>query len=161
VKFPQPTHPFVRDVEAGVYFDPTKMHVLDHHGEHLSVRGPLNIARPVQGWPVIFQAGSSEAGRQLAAETAEVIFGAQSTIAGGRSFYTDVKGRMEKLGRAPDSLKILPGAFVVVGDTVAEAREKRAHLDSLVHFESSIASLSVALGCDAKSVRRFSDNERP
>ncbi|HSY23348.1 MAG TPA: LLM class flavin-dependent oxidoreductase [Polyangiaceae bacterium] len=140
---------FVRDVDAGVYFDPAKMHVLDHKGEHLSVRGPLNIARPVQGWPVIFQAGSSEAGRQLAAETAEVIFGAQSTIAGGRSFYADVKGRMEKLGRPPDSLKILPGAFVVVADTVAEAREKRARLDSLVHFESSIASLSVALGCDA------------
>jgi len=56
---------------------------------------------------------------------------------------------MEKLGRPRDSLKILPGAFVVVGETVAQAREKRARLDSLVHFDSSIASLSVMLGHDA------------
>ena len=68
---------FVRDVESGIYFDPDKLHVLDHKGQHFSVRGPLNIARPVQGWPVIVQAGASEAGRQLAAETAEVIFGAE------------------------------------------------------------------------------------
>ena len=65
---------FVRDVESGIYFDPERMHVLDHQGEFLSVRGPLNIARPIQGWPVIVQAGASDAGRQLAAETAEMIF---------------------------------------------------------------------------------------
>src|SRR5271166_4064423 len=65
---------FVRDVASGVYFDPDRMHVLNHQGEHLSVRGPLNIARPVQGWPVIVQAGASDAGRELAAETAEVVF---------------------------------------------------------------------------------------
>ena len=142
---------FVRDVTDGVYFDPERMHVLDHKGKYLSVRGPLNIARPIQGWPVIVQAGSSEAGRQLAAETAEVVFAAQATLEGGRKFYADVKGRMQRLGRDPDSLKILPGAFVVVGESVAEAREKRAKLDELVHFESSIASLSIALGCDASA----------
>ena len=65
---------FIRDVESGIYFDPDRMHVLDHKGEFLSVRGPLNIARPIQGWPVIVQAGASDAGRQLAAETAEMIF---------------------------------------------------------------------------------------
>ena len=144
---------FIRDVEAGVYFDPEKLHVLNHHGEHLNVRGPLNIARPIQGWPVIVQAGASEAGRQLAAETAEVIFGAGSNIAIARAFYADVKGRMEKLGRPRDHLKILPGAFVVVGETVAEAREKRARLDSLVHYDSAIASLSIALGHDASRLR--------
>ena len=84
---------------AGVYFDPDKLHVLNHKGEFLKVRGPLNIARPIQGWPVIVQAGASDAGRQLAAETAEVIFAAGGTIADGRAFYADVKGRMEALGR--------------------------------------------------------------
>jgi FMN-dependent oxidoreductase (nitrilotriacetate monooxygenase family) len=142
---------FIRDVESGIYFDPDKMHVLDHKGEHLSVRGPLNIARPIQGWPVIVQAGASDAGRQLAAETAEVIFGAQATLAGGQRFYADVKGRMKKLGRNPDHLKILPGAFVVVGDTLEEARQKRARLDSLVHYDSGLASLSIALGHDAST----------
>jgi FMN-dependent oxidoreductase (nitrilotriacetate monooxygenase family) len=140
---------FVRDADAGLYFDPERLHVLEHRGEFLNVRGPLNIARPVQGWPVIVQAGASEAGKQLAAETAEVIFGAQSTLEAGQKFYADVKGRMRRLGRNPDHLKILPGAFVVVGETLDEAQRKRAKLDSLVHYESSIASLSIALGHDA------------
>ena len=140
---------FIRDVESGIYFDPDKMHVLDHKGPHFSVRGPLNVARPIQGWPVIVQAGASEAGRQLAAETAEVIFAAPGNLAGGKSFYADVKGRMARLGRPRDHLKILPGALVVVGDTVEEARAKRALLDSLVHYESAIASLSIAIGHDA------------
>src|SRR5215831_17832572 len=107
---------FVRDVKNGIYVDPAKMHVLGHKGEHLKVRGPLNIARPIQGWPVIVQAGASEAGRQIAAETAEVVFGAGGTIADARAFYADVKGRMAKLGRHPDHLKVLPGALVVVDD---------------------------------------------
>jgi len=140
---------FVRDVASGVYFDPDRMHVLNHQGEHLSVRGPLNIARPVQGWPVIVQAGASDAGRQLAAETAEVVFAAQGSLASGQRFYADIKGRMDKLGRSREHLKILPGAFVVVGDTVDDARRKRSLLDSLVHYDSAIASLSIALGRDA------------
>ena len=140
---------FIRDAESGIYFDPEKLHVLNHKGKYFSVRGPLNIARPVQGWPVIVQAGASDAGRQLAAETAEVVFAAGSSLANAQRFYADVKGRMEKFGRNPDHLKILPGALVVVGDSIEEAREKRARLDSLVHYANAIASLSIALGHDA------------
>ncbi len=140
---------FIRDAKSGIYFDPEKLHVLNHKGKYFSVRGPLNIARPVQGWPVIVQAGASDAGRQLAAETAEVVFAAGSSLANARRFYADVKGRMEKVGRNPDHLKILPGALVVVGDSIEEAREKRARLDSLVHYANAIASLSIALGHDA------------
>ena len=140
---------FIRDVENGIYSDPAKLHVLGHKGEFLSVRGPLNIARPVQGWPVIVQAGASESGRQLAAETAEAVFTAQSNIQVAKAFYADVKGRAEKVGRSREHLKILPGCFVVVGDTVDEARAKRARLDSLVHYANAIGSLSIALGHDA------------
>jgi len=143
---------FVRDAASGVFFDPQKLHVLNHKGPYLSVRGPLNVARPIQGWPVIVQAGASDAGRQLAAETAEVIFASHGTLAEGQRFYADVKGRLDKLGRARDHLKILPGAFVVVGDSVEEARAKRALLDSLVHYDSAIASLSIALGHDASKL---------
>jgi len=139
---------FIRDVENGIYFDPAKLHVLDHKGEFLKVRGPLNVARPIQGWPVIVQAGASEAGRQIAAETAEVIFGASNNLAEAQRFYADVKGRMERLGRDPEDLKILPGCFVVVGDTAEEARQKKRRVDSLVHPDSGIASLSVRLGAD-------------
>ena len=139
---------FVRDVDSGIYVDPGRMHVLDHHGPALNVRGPLNIARPVQGWPVVVQAGSSEPGRQLAAETAEVVFAAEPNLAAGQQLYADIKGRMRRIGRHPDHLKILPAAFVVVGNTLAEAQAKRAHLDSLVHYDSGIASLNGMLGHD-------------
>ncbi len=139
---------FIRDVEAGIYFDPTKIHVLDHKGKYFSVRGPLHIARPVQGWPVIVQAGASEAGRQLAAETAEVVFAGVSTLEAGKLFFADVKGRAKAIGRDPDTIKILPGALVVVGQTVEAAQAKRNHLDSLVHYDSGIGSLNSALGYD-------------
>jgi FMN-dependent oxidoreductase (nitrilotriacetate monooxygenase family) len=140
-----------RDQASGIFFDPAKMHVLDHKGEHLSVRGPLNIARPVQGWPVIVQAGASEAGRQLAAETAEVVFGSSRTIEDARDFYKDVKARVTAAGRLADHFKILPGALVIVGRTSEEAREKKALLDSLVHAESGIPNLSIRLGVDASA----------
>ncbi|MGB6798499.1 MAG: LLM class flavin-dependent oxidoreductase [Xanthobacteraceae bacterium] len=140
---------FIRDVDSGIFFDPAKMHVLGHKGEFLSVRGPLNIARPVQGWPVIVQAGASEAGRKLASETAEAVFTAQSDIQAGQKFYADVKGRMQTLGRSREHMKILPACFVVIGDTVDEAKAKRAKLDSLINYANAIASLSIALGHDA------------
>jgi len=148
---------FVREVDSGIFFDPAKMHVLGHKGEYLSVRGPLNIARPIQGWPVIVQAGASDSGRRLAAETAEAVFTAQGNLEAGRAFYADVKGRMEKVGRDRDHMKILPACFVVVGDTVEEAKQKRAKLDSLVDYANAIASLSIALGHDAAKF----DPDRP
>ncbi len=140
---------FPRDVAAGLYLDPARMRRVDHKGEFLSVRGPLNIARPVQGWPVIVQAGASDAGRQLAAETAEAIFCSHNNLADAQAFYADVKARAAAAGRNPDHLKILPGCFVVVGDSLEDAQAKRARLDGLVHPDSGIAALSIALGCDA------------
>ncbi|WP_275629404.1 LLM class flavin-dependent oxidoreductase [Pseudomonas sp. 273] len=148
---------FVRDAQSGEYFDPQRLRRLDHQGEFFRVRGPLHIARPPQGWPVIVQAGASEAGRQLAAETAEVIFAAHGSLADGQAFYADVKQRMDRLGRPREHLNILPGVLVVVGDTLEEARAIRAKLDSLVHYESAIASLSIALGHDVSGL----DPERP
>jgi len=143
---------FVRDTEHGVYFEPEKMHVLDHKGKYFNVRGPLNIARPPQGWPVIVQAGSSNAGRQLAAETAEAVFTGMRDIDEARAFSADIKARAEKAGRDPDHVKILPGCMIYVGDSLDEAREKRAKLDSLVHYDSAIAALSIALGLDARKL---------
>ena len=143
---------FIRDQATGIYMDPARMHVLGHKGPDFSVRGPLNIARPVQGWPVIVQAGASEAGRKLASETAEAVFTSQGDIEAGRQFYDDVKGRMARVGRNRDHMKILPACFVVVGETVDEAREKRARLDALVDEANAIASLSIALGHDASKL---------
>jgi alkanesulfonate monooxygenase len=141
---------FIRDKESGIFWDPARMHKLNHEGKYLSIAGPLNIARPVQGWPVIVQAGASDSGRQLAAEVAEMIFAAGGPIADARAYYADIKSRAAKAGRDPALIKILPGALVTVAETDDAAREKRALLDSLVHPDSGMGALSIALGVDAR-----------
>ena len=90
---------------------------------------------------MIVQAGASDAGRQLAAETAEMVFAAGGPIEGARAFYADVKGRAARAGRNPDHIKILPGAFTIIGSSLDEAKEKRARLDSLVNHDSGIAAV--------------------
>ena len=141
---------FIRDKESGIFWDPARMHKLNHEGKYLSITGPLNIARPVQGWPVIVQAGASDSGRQLAAEVAEMIFAAGGPIADARAYYADIKSRAAQAGRDPTLIKILPGALVTVAETDEAAREKRALLDSLVHPDSGMGALSIALGVDAR-----------
>lgn len=140
---------FVRDQESGTYVDPDKIHTLNHKGDELSVRGPLNIARPVQGWPVIVQAGQSDPGRQLAGETAELVFCSPKDLESGKALYEDIKNRAVAAGRNREHIKILPAAMIIVGDTVEDAKAKRLKLDSLVHYDSAIASLSIVLGTDA------------
>ncbi|MFN7356857.1 MAG: LLM class flavin-dependent oxidoreductase [Pseudanabaena sp.] len=124
---------FIADRESGVYFEAEKLHTLNHKGKYFSVKGPLNVARPPQGYPVIVQAGASEPGRELAARTAEVIFTANQTLADAQEFYSDVKGRLAKYRRSPHDLKIMPGAFPVIGRTEEEAQEKYEFLQSLIH----------------------------
>ena len=124
---------FVYDKEAGLNFDPAKMHVLDHEGEFFKVNGALNIARPPQGYPVIIEAGASETGKEFAAETAEAVFGVATDIEEAIAFYKDLKGRMPKFGRNPDHLKVLAGATIVVGDNAEEAKARFDHWQSLIH----------------------------
>jgi len=137
---------FLRDRESGIYFDPDKLHTLDHRGAHFKVRGPLNVARSPQGWPVVVQAGASDAGRELAAQTAEVIFAAHQTLDEAKAFYQDVKGRLTKYGRKPDDLKIMPGIFPVIGRTHDEARAKFNALQDLIHPDVGLALLSKMTG---------------
>jgi FMN-dependent oxidoreductase (nitrilotriacetate monooxygenase family) len=131
-----------------VFFDRAKMHVLDHHGAHFHVRGPLNVPRSPQGQPVIVQAGASDDGRELAAATAEVVFAASPNLDHAKAFYKDLKGRMAHYGRAPDDLKILPGLSITVGRTADEANDKRGRLQDLVHPDVGVALLSTRIGFD-------------
>ncbi len=137
---------FVRDKETGSYVDPEKMHVLDHRGKHFKVLGPLTVARPPQGHPVIFQAGSSDAGKELAAATADVVFTAQQSLPDAQAFYADVKGRLGKYGRSPDDVKIMPGVFPIVGRSAQEAQEKFEELQALILPEVGIGQLWDILG---------------
>ncbi len=137
---------FIRDKQSGVYFDPSKMHVLNHKGKHFSVRGPLNVARSPQGRPVLVQAGASDTGRDLAARMAELVFTAQTTFEQASEFYGDVRGRLPRFGRSQDEVKIMPGLYPVVGRTEAEAREKFDFLQSLIHPSVGIAVLEHTIG---------------
>ncbi|MEN0108464.1 MAG: LLM class flavin-dependent oxidoreductase [Pseudomonas sp.] len=137
---------FTRDKTSGQFYDPAKLHVLNHSGEHFKVQGPLNVARSPQGRPVIVQAGSSETGRALAAETAEVVFTAQTSLAKAQVFYADIKGRLAAFGRSEDSLKIMPGVFVVVGDSRSQAQEKFEQFQELVEPKVGVALLGRMLG---------------
>lgn len=137
---------FIRDKASGEYYDPAKLHVLDHHGEHFNVKGPLNVARSPQGQPVVVQAGSSEVGRDLAAQTAEVVFTAQTSLASAQAFYSDLKGRLKAYGRSVDSLKIMPGVFIVVAETEEQAQAKFESFQELVDPHVGVALLGRMLG---------------
>lgn len=137
---------FLRDKHSGQYFDPAKLHPLRHRGEHFSVRGPLNVSRSPQGRPVVVQAGASPAGRDLAARTAEVIFVAHQTFDEAQAFYLDIKGRAVEYGRDPDDIKIMPGIFPVIGRSQAEAEDKFARLQDLIHPVVGVQLLSNMIG---------------
>ena len=124
---------FLRDKASGRFFDPAKVRHLNHQGRFFSVRGPLNCPRPPQGHPVIFQAGFSNAGRELAAQSAEGAFTSGSTFASQKDHYDDVKARMAKYGRAPSQMIVMPGLTPIIGRTDKEAQEKEAFLQSLIH----------------------------
>ena len=137
---------FPRDQESGTYLHYDKMHYTNHRTEHFSVKGPLTTPRPPQGRPVIFQAGSSDIGREFGAETADAIFTAQETIAGAKAFYDDVKGRMRKYGRKPEDMLIFVGVGPIVGETMAEAQAKFDFLQSKMTLAVSLQVLSEVLG---------------
>jgi FMN-dependent oxidoreductase (nitrilotriacetate monooxygenase family) len=136
------------DKASGQYFDPAEMRLLNHHGTHFRVRGPLNMARCPQGRPAIAQAGSSEPGRALAARTAEIIFTAQQTFEGAKSFYDDIKRRTDELNRGPVKALIFPGLVPIVGETQKAADAKRARIDDAFDAALGIDSLSVEFGID-------------
>jgi FMN-dependent oxidoreductase (nitrilotriacetate monooxygenase family) len=131
-----------------VFADTELIHTLDHHGDHFQVRGPLNIPRPIQGYPLLVQAGSSETGKEYAARFAEAVFTAQQTFQDAKAFYDDVKARLEHYGRRPDQIKILPGISPILGATESEARQREADLNDLINPEYGRQQLSKMLDHD-------------
>ena len=139
---------FIRDRERGLFFDPAAQHKLVHRGEFFTVEGALNIERSPQGKPVIIQAGASETGKDFAAETAEVVFASSTSIERAQTFYGDLKGRMAKYGRAPGELKILTGLPVIVGDSDAQAQDRYAELQGMIHPDVGRLRLGMDLELD-------------
>jgi N-acetyl-S-(2-succino)cysteine monooxygenase len=124
---------FVRNKETGLFFEPEKMHVLDHKSDRYKVLGPLNVPRPPQGYPVLVQAGASDDGMELCAQYGEAIFSPHLTLEAAKKYYDDVKSRMPKYGRNPDHVKILPGLSVIVKPTEEEANADYELMQSMIH----------------------------
>lgn len=135
-----------RDKKSGIYFDPQKLHRLNHKGAHFSVRGPLNVERTPQGRPVVCQAGQSEEGQALAAATADIVFSAAQTLDAARVYYESVKGRLAAHGRSRDSLKVLPGILPIVGRDRDEAKRKYDALQALIDPEVGRSLVETLVG---------------
>lgn len=140
------------DKESGVHTDPSKVHRLDHVGQHFRVSGPLNVGRSDQGHPVIVQAGSSVPGMALAAAYAEAVFTAQRTLELGQSFYAHLKEATRKAGRNPDHVKVLPGIVPILGSTEEEARANERRLSELIVLDHPLAQLAGDIGVPADQI---------
>lgn len=138
----------VLDVDGGRFADPAKVRPIDHAGERFRVRGPLNSPRSPQGRPLLVQAGSSESGKEFAAQYAEAVFTAQRTLGEGVAFYRDLKRRLAKYGRGPDELKVLPGVVPFLGSTEAEAKALEDEFTALISPDYALRQLSTMVGVD-------------
>ncbi|KXU31497.1 nitrilotriacetate monooxygenase [Sphingobium sp. 22B] len=138
--------PFTNDRSAERFFDPGKLHRLDHKGDYYAVRGPLNLPPLPQRRPVISQAGASDAGQDLAAATADIVFSAQQTIEGAQAFYRSVKDRTVSHGRSPEAVKLMPGLLPIVGRTQAEAEDKHGALQALIDPKLGLSLIEAMVG---------------
>jgi FMN-dependent oxidoreductase (nitrilotriacetate monooxygenase family) len=137
---------FVRDKATGLYYDPAKLHVVNHKGKHFSVRGPLSSARTPQGRPIIVQAGAAEQGQEIAGAHADVVYAMQFDLAPAQRYYDAVKSRAVRFGRSRDAVMVLPGFTPYVGRTESEARAKYDAMRRLIHPKVGLAILYNSLG---------------
>ncbi|MHC2440320.1 LLM class flavin-dependent oxidoreductase [Bradyrhizobium sp. USDA 4451] len=145
---------FIRDKQSGIFVDTNKMHTLNHQGEHFSVRGPLNTARPPQGHPVLVQAGASDIGMTFAAELGEVIFTAEPSLDNGQRYYAALKEKVRAFGRDDNEVLVMPGLVPIVGRTKQEALDKLERLHSYMHIDvlTGVAERWLGFVTDLRSV---------
>ncbi len=134
----------------GHYADPARVRPINHDGEFFLVDGPLNVPRPPQGHPVLFQAGASEQGRDLAARRAEAIYAVAYDLPAAQDYYRDIKRRVRETGRKVE-VPIMPGLVTYVASTEDEAKAKQRELDELLPVEASLRQLGIYTEQDCMS----------
>ncbi|WP_454914924.1 LLM class flavin-dependent oxidoreductase [Xanthobacter sediminis] len=149
----------IADPASGRFADPQKIHAIDHRGRFLSVRGPLNVPRTPQGWPLLVQAGGSDDGRALAARHADAVFSVSQSRDEAIAYKQDLERRARAFGRPPGSIVVLPGLTTIIGGTVEEAERRRQQLLDLLDFDYSVSRLAGVLGVDP--ARLHLDRELP
>lgn len=131
----------IGDITTGTFADRGRIHAINHDGPYFSVEGPLQLPRSPQGRPVLFQAGGSAQGRDLAARYADAVFSVSQTLEDARAYYADLKGRVRDAGRNPDSIAILPGLTTIIGSTEEEAFARKKELDAISGASSEVRAL--------------------
>ncbi|WP_454129539.1 LLM class flavin-dependent oxidoreductase [Microbacterium aurum] len=139
---------FVERKDTGQYLDSSRVRTPDFRGTHLSVKGPLNVARSPQGRPVLFHAGQSEGGRRLAARRADCIFAAAADVEAAREYTSDLKRRRAELGGDPDQLKVIVSVAIYLGRTEAEATTLHQELNALITPEIGVDFLGKTVSED-------------
>jgi FMN-dependent oxidoreductase (nitrilotriacetate monooxygenase family) len=140
------------DKVSGDFADPARLHRIDHAGKHFKVRGPLNVPRPPQGYPIIVQAGSSHDGKNFAARHADVNFAIYRSPEDGRKYRADFDERLTLNGREPASLKILPGILPIVARSRSEADERQRHLADIIPERLAVDLVSSWCGIDMSAL---------
>jgi FMN-dependent oxidoreductase (nitrilotriacetate monooxygenase family) len=142
----------VGDKATGQFADAGRVHAVNYRGSHYNVRGPLTLPRSPQGRPILYQSGSSESGRDLAARFADAVFTPQNTIGAAQEFRADMRRRAEAYGRHPDDIRITPGLLPVLGGTIAEARARKDELDEL-GGQAELKKLALRVGLQLEDLK--------
>jgi len=129
--------------ETGQYYDPASGHPTHIHNNHFAVDAILDIARPIQGYPVFAQAGNSDEGKEFAAQYAEIIYAAAQTIEEAQASYADYKNRLGKFGRDASDLRVTPGLYYFIGESKQEAEEKYQSFLEAVRIDERRSILGV------------------
>jgi FMN-dependent oxidoreductase (nitrilotriacetate monooxygenase family) len=142
----------VMDRDNAIFVDASRVRRIEHAGRFFKSRGPLNVVRSPQNGPAILQAGTSPKGKDFAAQYADGIFAIQPRAEDAAVYFSDIKGRMEALGRHPDHCRIFFGAQPIIGETEDEAREKQDEHNRLVPLDAGLAILSAHLDYDLSHI---------
>jgi FMN-dependent oxidoreductase (nitrilotriacetate monooxygenase family) len=142
----------IRDVERGIYADPSKIHDIDHVGEFYDVVGPHLSEPSPQRTPLLFQAGASDQGRDFAARNAEAIFIPGRSPEVARVNIDDVRTRAARVGRDRSDILFFTGFTFVVGGTEEEAQRKARELDETASARGYAAHMGGGMGVDLAEI---------
>ena len=138
----------IYDRETGIFADPSKVREVDFQGEFFKSKGRHFVAPSPQKRPVLWQAGSSDQGREFASKHAESVFGIFPTPKSMRAYADDIRTRADDHGRDPDSVKLIYGLQTIIDRDKSRANDKYAEFVEKVQIESALGILSGHTGFD-------------
>jgi FMN-dependent oxidoreductase (nitrilotriacetate monooxygenase family) len=137
-----------KDRARGVFSDYTKIHKINHVGKRYRVEGPHLPSPSPQRTPLLFQAGSSPAGRAFAARNAEAQFITPPNPSVAAELISETRRLAESYGRHGHDIKFFQGLSFVVGSTEEEAKRKEEALNDYLSPEAFLAHSNLGVSQD-------------